>query len=427
MRFQLPQILQQRDFKNLWLGQSISQLGDSFYFVTFMFMAEKLTGKIEWVGLVGALEAIPYLVFSAYAGILADRLDRRRIMWVSDIASGSILLVFATILAIGYTPAGWTLLILSFLTSSIRCFFLPAKSAAIPNLLPADRVLEGNAFSMITQSLMPLIGLAFSASLMAPLYALSPEWFFFACVVLNASSFFGSAYFIGKLPKIQPERMESRTEKSTGDFKLGLQYIGQRPELKVLIAMLTVFRLFVSPFFVAHVAANKAWFGGKPSGLAWFEFSFFAGMILVSPFVGKLKIRRPTMAFAVGLALVGLFVGFMAFSNQFWLYMLWNIACGLVMPFADIPINAYLQLSVPDHFRGRVNSVISMVGMGIMPIGMILAGFMIHQFGLVASFLVMGVGMLLAAFIGPLNRAYREARMPEDSYSTEEPVLAQAS
>jgi MFS family permease len=161
--------------------------------------------------------------------------------------------------------------------------------------------------------------------------------------------------------------------------------------------------------------------------LAWFEFSFFAGMILVSPFVGKLKIRLPTMAFAVGLALVGLFVGFMAFSNQFWLYMLWNIACGLVMPFADIPIKAYLQLSVPDHFRGRVNSVISMVGMGIMPIGMILAGFMIHQFGLVASFLVMGVGMLLAAFIGPLNRAYREARMPEDSYSTEEPVLAQAS
>jgi MFS transporter, DHA3 family, macrolide efflux protein len=302
---------------------------------------------------------------------------------------------------------------MSFVLSTIRCFFLPAKSAAIPNLIPTDKVLEANAFSMTTQSLMPLISLAFSASLMAPLYAFSPRWFFLACVVINSISFFGSAVYIARLPKIVPDRDPEETPHALEDFKLGWKYLSGRRDLAVLTGMLTVFRLFVSPFFVVHVAANKAWFGGKPSGLAWFEFSFFAGMILMSPFVGKMKIQRPTMTFAYGLGAVGLFVAFMAYSNNFWLYVMWNIACGLVLPFADIPINAYLQLSVPDAFRGRVNSVISMLGMGIMPVGMVLAGYMVDRWGLVTAFLVMGIGMLLAALIGPVDRAYREARMPE--------------
>jgi DHA3 family macrolide efflux protein-like MFS transporter len=424
----LPQVLQIKAFRDLWLGQSISQLGDAFYFVTFMFMAEKLTGRIEMVGLVGALEAIPYILFSAYAGILADRLDRRRIMWLSDVASGIALVLFGLVLVFQANPPPVMLLVMSFVTSTIRCFFLPAKSAAIPNLIPADRVLEANAFSMTTQSMMPLIGLAFSASIMAPLYATSPRWFFLTCVLVNSISFFGSAAFIARLPKIVPDRKVTDEAHPLADFKLGWKYVSGRRELVILIAMLTVFRLFVSPFFVVHVAANKMWFGGKPSTLAWFEFSFFAGLIVMSPVVGKLKIQRPTITFALGLGAVGLFVALMSFSNVLWLYILWNVACGLVLPFADIPINAYMQLSVPDELRGRVNAVISMLGMGIMPVGMVLAGMMVDRFGLVFAFLVMGIGMFLAALIGPLDKAYRDARMPEmtKAESPSEPLLEAA-
>lgn len=409
----IPSILKIKAFRDLWLGQAISQLGDAFYYVTFMFMAEKLTGNIETVGWVGALEALPYLLFSAYAGVLADRIDRKRIMMLSDIFSACLLLLFASVLIAGIQAPVWLLLAMSFATSTIRCFFLPAKSASIPKLLPADKVLEANAFSMTTQSLMPMLGLAFSASLMAPLYAFSPKWFFLGCVLINAVSFFGSAYFIAKLPTIEAERDKAHDEHPLADFKEGLRYMTGRRELVILLAMLTTFRLMVSPFFVVYVASNEQWFGGKPSTLMWFEFSFFLGMILMSPVVGKLKIQRPTITFAVGLALVGLFVAAMAFSPYIWLMVALNLACGLVIPFADIPINAYLQLSVPDAFRGRVNSVISMIGMGIMPVGMLLAGTIVKTQGLIAAYLVMGVGMCLAAFIGPLDKSYRDARMPE--------------
>lgn len=415
MPFRFPPILQYKAFRDLWLGQAISQLGDAFYYVTFMFMAEKLTGNIETVGWVGALEALPYLLFSAYAGVLADRIDRKRIMLLSDIVSACALLLFAGILIAGVKPPVWLLLSMSFAMSTIRCFFLPAKSASIPKLLPADKVLEANAFSMTTQSLMPMLGLAFSASLMAPLYAISPKWFFLCCVLINSVSFFGSAFYIAKLPKIEADRDETHDVHPVADFVDGLRYMKSRRELVILLAMLTMFRLMVSPFFVVYVASNEQWFGGKPSTLMWFEFSFFLGMILMSPVVGKMNIQRPTMTFAYGLAAVGLIVAVMAFSPYIALMVSLNLACGLVIPFADIPINAYLQLSVPDAFRGRVNSVISMIGMGIMPVGMLLAGLIVKQWGLVAAYLVMGLGMFLAALIGPLDRSYREARMPEVS------------
>jgi DHA3 family macrolide efflux protein-like MFS transporter len=183
----------------------------------------------------------------------------------------------------------------------------------------------------------------------------------------------------------------------------------------VWVAMLTVFRLFVSPFFVVHVAANKAWFGGTPTTLAWFEFSFFAGMVFASPIIGKLKIKRPTIAFSYGLAAVGAFVAAMAISPFFWPYVFWNVLCGLAVPYADIPMNAYVQLSVPDEFRGRANSVVSMVGMGIMPVGMLLAGVMVEGIGIKWALVVMGSGMFLACLMGLLDKTYRDARMPETS------------
>lgn len=430
MQLKFPQILEYRSFRDLWLGQSISQLGDAFYFVTFMFMAEKLTGSLAMVGIVGALEAVPYLIFSPYAGVIADRMDRRRIMWLSDVVCGVALILFGGLLAFNASPPAWILCVVAFLLSTIRCFFLPAKSAAIPNLIPKEKVMEANALSMTTQSLMPLIGLAFSASLMAPLFAISPRWFFFACVMINAVSFFGSAVYIGRLPKIEPERKDEEPPHAWEDFKLGWQYMGTRRDLVVWLAMLTVFRLFVSPFFVVHVAANKEWFGGKPSTLAWFEFSFFAGMIVASPFIGKLKIKKPTLAFSYGLAAVGAFVAAMAISPYFWPYVFWNVLCGLAIPYADIPMNTYLQLSVPDEYRGRTNSVISMIGMGIMPIGMLMAGWMVQAIGIKMALVVMGAGMFLACLAGPLDKAYRDARMPEnepESDAADGPVALEAA
>jgi len=410
-------------FRNLWLGQAISQVGDAFYYVTFMFMVKKLTGSNAMVGYVGAVEVLPYLLFSPYAGVLADRIDRRKIMLWSDILSGLVLVgLLAVTLGFGNPPVP-VIFATAFLLSSVRSFFLPTKNATIPAIVPAKKLLDAMSLSMATQNFMQLAGLAVSAGVLAALYQLSPFWFFFCAIAVNCLSFFGSAVFIAKLPPVIPDRQEGAAEERhpLKDFTEGISFISRRPVLVTLMVVSMFFSLMVAPFFVIYVAANEAWFGGRPATLAWFEFAFFLGMIGGSIGVAKFKVKKPGLSFVAGLATVGAGVAALAYSRSFGGFFWWNIVCGVAVPFADIPVKTYLQLTVPDEFRGRVNSSLMMLSTGMMPLGMGLAGTMVEIVGLVNGFLIMGIGMGVVAMLGLASRPFRTSIMPAEDPSHNNP------
>lgn len=418
------QVLKIRAFRDLWLGQAISQFGDAFYYVIFAFMVQKITGSAAMVGFTGAFEALPFLLFSAYAGVLADKLDRRKIMLLSDLLSGVLLLAFAAVIFTSMKPPIWTIFTTAFLTSTVRAFFLPAKNASIPSLVPADILMKANAFSGMTQSFMPLLGLAFSASVLGLLYSLSQKWFFLSAIIVNASSFFGSAFFIAKLPSIIAERNEVRHPWT--DFVLGMRYIRERNVLFTQLCLSVLVNLSISPFFVVYVIANNQWFGGKPQTLTWCELTFFVGLIIGSAIVGKLKFRHPGIGYVISVTGVGAAVMTMGFCQNIWMFCAMNIVCGLVMPFAEIPFMTYTQLVVEDSFRGRVNSANNMLRAGIMPIGMSLGGILVKTIGVTGAFLMMGTGFILAAVIGLAIREFRLSTLPE-STEMEPPLRLEAA
>lgn len=413
-------------FRNLWLGQAISQFGDAFYYVSFMFMVQKLTGDFAMVGYVGAAEMLPFLLFSPYAGVLADRVDRRKLMLWSDVVSASTLGLLAVLLVFRSTPPVWVLVVTPFVLSTVRAFFLPAKSASVPVIVPKDLVLQANSFSMATQNVMPLIGLGLSAGIMGILYAAMPGLFFLACCLVNGLSFIGSAVFIAKLPSILPQRDGRANAHPLRDMWEGLVYIKKRHVLIVLMLLGLFMNLSISPFFVAFVAANAKWFGGTPTNLAWCEFSFFLGMIIGSFAVGKLRVRRPGLGYVYGLAVVGVAVALMAGSRSMALFMVWNTIAGIALPFAQIPVSTYVQLTVPDSFRGRVNSTLMMTATATQPVGMALGGMLLESVGLVWMFLSMGIGMGTIALIGLLDRPFRTSVIPamEDVPDTTEAYAA---
>lgn len=115
---------------------------------------------------------------------------------------------------------------------------------------------------------------------------------------------------------------------------------------------------------------------------------------------------------------MGLTVAGLAFSQHIALFILFNFAAGLAVPWASIPVMTYLQLTVPDEYRGRVNSMLNMITMGVHPVGLSLAGRMIAAIGLVWAFLVMGAGMGVAALLGLFSRAFRSLQMPSSAVST---------
>lgn len=411
-------VLRIRPFRDLWLGQAISQLGDAFYYFAFMFMVKKVTGSDAMVGYVAALETLPFLLIGPYAGVLADRIDRRRIMLLSDVLSAGALLSFGLATCVNGSPPLWSLFVTPAILSSVRAFFMPAKNAAIPALVPGDKLMAANALSMATQNFMFLISLGVAGTIVSALYAISKETFLLTVTAVNTFSFLLSAYFIARLPRIAPDRTHATEAHPWLDLKEGLRYLKRRPELTMLISLGGIVGLFVSPFFVIYIAANDAWFGGRPEFLAWCEFGFFAGMIVASSWVGKLNLQRPGVGYVWGSVLVGLTIALMAFSKVTWLFVLWNVVAGLGLPFAQIPTSTYLQASVPDAFRGRVTSVLTTVSMGVMPIGQLMGGLLVQNVGLVASFLIMGLGIMAAGAIGFLSKPFWNMAMPKD-----EPVI----
>ena len=97
----------------------------------------------------------------------------------------------------------------------------------------------------------------------------------------------------------------------------------------------------------------------------------------------------------------------MAFSRYFPLFVFWNLVAGLGLPFADIPVRTWMQLNIPDSYRGRINSVSTMLAAGTQPVGMGMGGVIVAHTGIQMAFVLMGGGMAVAAFGGLLNREFR--------------------
>ena len=209
-------------FRHLWLGQAISQLGDAFYYVSFMFMVQKVTGSITMVGFVGVCETAPFLLFSLYGGVVADRLNRKTIMLASDMLSGLTLCALAALVMVLGKPPVWSLMLTPFILSTVRSFFMPAKNAAIPALVPEDALLSANALSSITQSVVPMISLSLSAGVLSFFYEKSAQMFLVTAVMLNSLSFFGSAFYIAKLPQLKAVREAIHDAHPWTDLKDGL-------------------------------------------------------------------------------------------------------------------------------------------------------------------------------------------------------------
>ena len=412
-----------KDFRNLWLAQTTSQFGDAVYFLVFLFMARELSGSANIVGLVGALQALPFVLVGPFAGVIADRYDRRKIMVMTDALSTLTLIVMGVWVFMDSTPPIWLICVMGFTLSCINAFFMPARTAAIPSVVPGSLLMEANTLAMATQQLMGMLGLALSALVLGPVYEATKEWFFFIAIVVNACSFFVSMLFVMRLPAILPrEESGEDTKASIGfsesirrtssDFKEGIRAILKDPISKVALPVNALINLFISGFMVVYIEVNTRWYGGKFTTLVWLEFSFAITMLLMSLAFGMVKIKRPGAAFGVSMVALGILVALMAFAKPYWLFLTLNLICGLALPFAIIPLSTYLQAGFAKEMRGRVASAWTMVSMGMQPLGLAITGFLIPILGLTGHFLFMGIGMTVVTVFGLLSRGFRETEMP---------------
>ena len=412
-------VLSYRGFKNLFIGQLISQFGDVLYFLVFLWWAGQIAGPAG-AGLVGACSVGTAVVLSLYAGTVADKYDRRRIMFLSDIFCGIVLLGLLVMVIVNPMPPIWMLCMFAIILKCGYVFQMPARGASIPRLVPEDRLLEANSLNMTFQTMMPLVGNALGAFVLGAIFRLSETLAYEVTFGLNALTFFASAVFMSRLPAIPPERT-TEAKHPWVEAKAGLKFVFGHPIIRTATLVFTSFQFFVGPFMTAYVASAQTTFKegvnvfgflikGAPL-LALLEMGFFAGFVIGSAAFYRRPLTRAGIVFPVFMSIASLAIvplGFTASVPVFWML---NFACGLFMPFAIIPVETLLQQETPDQFRGRMNAAVGTLTAASAPIAMVLGGYFIRLIGLDWTYAAMGVGLLLSCLSGLLSPAFRASRV----------------
>ena len=177
-----------RSFRFIWLGQVVSLLGDWFNSVALLVLVHRLTGSGLMVGGVFIARMLPAFFLGPVAGVVADRLDRKRVMIASDVLRAGVVLLFLLVRDGGDI---WLLYGILFLSMSISSFFDPARSAAVPGIVSRKQLLIANALGGATWSVM----LAFGSALGGVVVASAG---FRMVFLLDSATFLLSAWFISQ-------------------------------------------------------------------------------------------------------------------------------------------------------------------------------------------------------------------------------------
>lgn len=234
-----PSPLRSPNFLRLFLSQLPSVIGDGAYYVALVWYVRVQSGSDAAVALIALCGAVPTLVGGAFAGVLADRLDRRRLMIGADLGRATLLVVPVALLLIGRLEI-WHLAVTTVLLSSLSTLFGPAYSASIPQVLPAAALPAANALTQTSFALGALLGPALGGVLVA---LFSPAVGF----ALNLASFLVSAALLlaSRIPS--PRQSGGEAPRWAQELLGGWQFFRAAPLLLGMTLMVVGMNVFRTP------------------------------------------------------------------------------------------------------------------------------------------------------------------------------------
>ena len=389
--------LRHRDFTLLWIGQFLSFSGSRMQTAAILWHVSLLAAperKGLALGLVGAVQVVPIIAFSMLSGVVADALDRRKVM----LATQTVMALFAAALA-ALTFAGlhtvWPIYVLAALSSAAASFDGPARQALIPNLVPREHLasaigLNTLMFQFASVAGPTLAGLVIAGPGIAWVYAVNAVSFLMviaALLIMRARPRASG----GGAPAARITWAAARE---------GLRFVFAQPIVRSTMLLDFVATFFASatallPIFaqdILHVGARGyGWLYAAPSvGAA------LAGLVMAYA-IDRFERRGAVLLWAV--AAYGAATVVFGISRSFWLTLLCLAAVGAADTVSTVIRNIVRQLETPDELRGRMTGVNMIFFMGGPQLGELEAGVAAQLFGAVASVVSGGIGCLLATAV----------------------------
>ncbi|MEU4381563.1 MFS transporter [Micromonospora echinofusca] len=405
-----PSLLRSRNFGLLLAGQTVSELGTRVSNVAVPLLAVgTLDASVFQVALLTALAWLPYLIFSLPAGVLADRVDQRRLMIACDLGRAGLLLSVPVVALVGQLTLGFLYAVVG-LSGVLTVLFTVAHKSMLPRLVPPERLVDANAKLTVGQDSAELVGPAIGGVLVGLVGAART-------LVVTAVAFAVSGLTLLLIreaptgPAPRRERVPLRVEMTEG-----LGFIRHQPILRSILACTTTSNFFVTAsgsievvFLLKELHATPALVGlvfsvSAVGGLvvgafadrltAWLGSARVIWVAMVTP--GPLYLLMPLAQPGWGVLLYG--VGLAAFSANAVLY---NVAA-----------MTYRQRITPPALLGRVNAAFLWVCFGVIPLGALTGGTLASQFGLRPALWICVFGTWSAALFVVFSPLRRMRDMP---------------
>jgi MFS family permease len=341
-----------RNFRLLWVGQLVSQLGDWFNAVAVYALLLDLTGSATAVAAMMAVQLLPTTVVGPWAGVLVDRLDRKRVLVAADLVRGVLMLGLLLV-----RDAGNIWLAYAVIGTSVAAtgFFEPARSALLPAIASTDELVPANALSSATWSAMLAIGAAAGGAVSS---LLGRDVAF----VLNSASFFVSALFIARMrtPPTRPRR-ETHDRDDAG-FLDGLRFLAAHPRTAGVMSIKAVWAIAGGILLLLTVFGERVFRIGDGAaggiGVLYMARGIGAGTgALAARWICGSDPERLQRMIVPGYLLAGLFYVCLGLAPTLLAASLSVVVAHAGGSLLWVSSTVLLQLSVPDRFRGRVFAI----------------------------------------------------------------------
>jgi MFS family permease len=415
--------LRNRNFRLLFIGGLVSNLGDWFLFFALPYYVYTLTGSALATGGTFIAESLPSILFGSVAGVFVDRWDRRRTMIVADVLRAILLL---GLLAVHSRETVWIVLAVTLAQSTIGQFFTPAKNALIPRLVGEKDLLVANSLSSMGGQLAMLIGPALGGAALA-LFGIASG------ILADSASFLFSA-LMATLVVAPPARPGPTTEVASAasawskvwrEYRDGLGLMRRNAVVLALLLAMGIASVGQGLVNVQIIPWVKDVIQGDSLMLGWIVSAqgiggLIGGLALSS--VGRSL--SPTRVLAAGLLLTGMLAIVAVRSVALPIILVLLVLVGVAVVVFVIRSQTLLQLSVSDAYRGRVLGAYGTTQSALLLGGMAISGALGGLIGAVPTLELAGIlyaaGGVATALLLP--RALRAASVNSAGAESVAPV-----
>jgi MFS family permease len=369
-------------YRLLFQGNYVTQIGMWMQQVAFGWLVLEMTDSPFYLGLAGFFRAIPMLLISPFGGVLADRVERRRLLILSQAAMGLIAVVLAFMVAVRIVHP-WHLLVSAFMSGTAMSMNMPARQALISQLVTRSQLASAIALNSMSMNSSRILGPALAGVLIGAIGIAG-------CMLLQGLGYVWSIFNVFQI-KVPPQDRRARDSSMVQNLAEGFRYCYEEKTVFAMLSLAAMTSIFGQPYmqFLPAFARDVLSLGAGGLGMLMTAVGVGAlvGSIAIASFGGS-RSRGAILLVAAGI--FGLSLCLLALAKSTPLALLLLAGGGFANALLMSLNQTILQQTVPDHLRGRVMSVY-MLTWGLMPLGTLPIGWIAQTHGTPAAIFFGGI------------------------------------